>query len=189
VRKQIHYPRGNFCTATLIYFQITLPGSCTVTPRYQWRRPSVPVEAAILANGGDHMYQWRRPKTYSFAGLDGIGLLQQLREDVAPALTIIYSQSLSSGVVSEDWRNSNVTPLFKKGKKTDPFNAAVLDKESVRACPLCFIFALVFYLNSTQSRQSATLFSSELGLPHPFRRRRVCPPTLWSGGEGTLACG
>ncbi len=38
---------------------------------------------------------------------------------------------------------------------------------------------------TTQSRQSAKLFlqSSELGLPHPFSRRRVCPPTLWSGGR------
>jgi hypothetical protein len=38
-----------------------------------------------------------------------------------------------------------------------------------------------------QSRQSAELFlqSSELGLPHPLSRRRVCPPpTLWSGGGG-----
>jgi hypothetical protein len=43
-------------------------------------------------------------------------------------------------------------------------------------------------------RQSAKLFlqsSEELELPHPLRRRRICPPppTLWSGGEGTLACG
>ncbi len=39
--------------------------------------------------------------------------------------------------------------------------------------------------------QSAKLFiqSSALGLPHPLSRRPVCPPTLWSGGKGTLACG
>ncbi len=38
-----------------------------------------------------------------------------------------------------------------------------------------------------QSRQSAKLFhqSSELGLPQPLARRRVCPPG--SGGRGTLA--
>ncbi len=44
----------------------------------------------------------------------------------------------------------------------------------------------------SQSRQSAKLFlqsSSALGLPHPLSRRRVCSPTLWSGGEGTLAGG
>ncbi len=38
-----------------------------------------------------------------------------------------------------------------------------------------------------QSRQSAKLFlkSSELGVPQPLNRRRVCP--LGSGGRGTLA--
>jgi hypothetical protein len=34
------------------------------------------------------------------------------------------------------------------------------------------------------------LQSSELGLPHPFTRRRVCPPPLVpGGGGGTYACG
>jgi hypothetical protein len=37
-----------------------------------------------------------------------------------------------------------------------------------------------------QSRQSAKLFlqSSELGLPQPLKRRRVCPLPPGSGGEG-----
>ncbi len=43
-----------------------------------------------------------------------------------------------------------------------------------------------------QSRQSAKPFlkTSELGLPHPFTRRRVCtppPPAFGSGGAHSLA--
>jgi hypothetical protein len=40
--------------------------------------------------------------------------------------------------------------------------------------------------DSAQSRQSAMLFlqSSVLGLPQPLTRRRVCPSTFGSGGEG-----
>jgi hypothetical protein len=40
-----------------------------------------------------------------------------------------------------------------------------------------------------QSRHSAKLFlqSSELGLPQPLTRRRVCPPPCGSGGRNTLA--
>jgi hypothetical protein len=30
---------------------------------------------------------------------------------------MIYRQSLRTGEVPEDWRNANVTPIFKKGKK------------------------------------------------------------------------
>ncbi len=43
--------------------------------------------------------------------------------------------------------------------------------------------------NKTQRRQSSKLFlrSSELGLPQPITRRRVCPPRPSSGGRGTLA--
>ncbi len=47
-----------------------------------------------------------------------------------------------------------------------------------------------------QSTQSTKLFlqSSELRLPHPLNRRRVCrgdcaPLWIRGGGEGTLACG
>ncbi len=41
--------------------------------------------------------------------------------------------------------------------------------------------------SNPQSRQSARLFfqSSELELPHPLTRRRVCSPLLWFGGEGS----
>jgi hypothetical protein len=47
------------------------------------------------------------------------------------------------------------------------------------------------WLYKSQSRQSAKLFlqSSELGLPQPLARRRVCraPPPFWFRGRGTLA--
>jgi hypothetical protein len=44
-------------------------------------------------------------------------------------------------------------------------------------------------VHRAQSRQSAKLFllSSELGLPQPLTRRRVCPLPPRSGGSGTLA--
>jgi hypothetical protein len=42
------------------------------------------------------------------------------------------------------------------------------------------------FLQVIYSRQSAKPFlkSSELGLPQPLTRRRVCPPPPGSGGEG-----
>jgi hypothetical protein len=72
-------------------------------------------------------------KPYSAAGPDGIGtqLLRELREEVIPALTMIYRQSLRTGEVPEDWRNANVTPIFKKGKKTDPGNYRPVSLTSV----------------------------------------------------------
>jgi hypothetical protein len=42
---------------------------------------------------------------------------------------------------------------------------------------------------ASQSMQSAKLFlqSSELGLPQPLTRRRVCPPPVLAGGAHSLA--
>jgi hypothetical protein len=52
------------------------------------------------------------------------------------------------------------------------------------------IFRIVKKQKRAQSRQSAKLFlqSSELGLPQPITRRRVCPlPSVLGGGAHSLA--
>jgi hypothetical protein len=52
----------------------------------------------------------------------GSGLLQQLQEEIAPILSIIFKKSLETGCIPEDWRTANVTSIFKKGAKSDPGN-------------------------------------------------------------------
>ena len=63
-------------------------------------------------------------KPDSAPGPDGITghLLQGLVEELAPALALIFSKSMEEGVVPEDWRTANVTPIFKKGARTEPEN-------------------------------------------------------------------
>jgi hypothetical protein len=66
----------------------------------------------------------RRIKPASAPGQDGIGamLLQQLSDQVAPAMYIIYRKVLDEGKVPADWKRANVTPIYKKCNKTDPGN-------------------------------------------------------------------
>ena len=61
---------------------------------------------------------------YKAGGPDGISprVLRELAEELAPALTIIFQSSLSTGIVPTDWRNAYVTPVFKKGEQYNPAN-------------------------------------------------------------------
>ena len=63
-------------------------------------------------------------KTEGSPGPDRITakLLQQVAWEISPPLTILFRKSLAEGVVPEDWRQANVTPIHKKGKKTEPGN-------------------------------------------------------------------
>ena len=41
---------------------------------------------------------------------------------LARPLSILFSASLDFGIVSADWKDAGIIPLFKKGKKSDPQN-------------------------------------------------------------------
>jgi ribonucleases P/MRP protein subunit RPP40 len=71
-------------------------------------------------------------------GIDGIHpkLLHELRFLLAKPLTQLYRASLEQGIIPYDWREAGVTPLFKKGKKSDPQNYRPVSLTSI----LCKIF-------------------------------------------------
>jgi hypothetical protein len=67
------------------------------------------------------------------AGPDGIGprVLQELVDGLAPALVIIFTKSMETGEVPMEWREANVTPIFKKGAKSCPGNYRPVSLTSV----------------------------------------------------------
>jgi hypothetical protein len=58
------------------------------------------------------------------AGVDGIKgiVLQKCASVLAYPLCEILNKSLRAGEVPSQWKNANITPLFKKGNKMDPSN-------------------------------------------------------------------
>ena len=70
---------------------------------------------------------------YKSPGLDGIHphALRETATEVSPMLTHIYQQSLSTVVLPTQWKHAYVTPIFKKGAKTDPTNYRLVSLTSV----------------------------------------------------------
>jgi len=75
----------------------------------------------------------RKLRKEAAAGPDEMGprLLQELENEIAWPLTIIFRASLVRGEVPDDWRTANVTPIFKKGSKADPGNYRPVSLTSV----------------------------------------------------------
>jgi hypothetical protein len=63
-------------------------------------------------------------RTAAAAGPDGIGprILQELENELVDGLTIVFRTSFAESVIPADWKDANVTPIFKKGTKWDPGN-------------------------------------------------------------------
>jgi hypothetical protein len=57
-------------------------------------------------------------------GPDGISpkILKEMRFEIADVLQKIYQKSIDSGTVPADWKKATVTPIYKKGTKSDPAN-------------------------------------------------------------------
>ncbi len=49
-------------------------------------------------------------------------ILKACADSIAPLLQQIYQKSLSTGELPDDWLNANVSPIFKKGNRSDQAN-------------------------------------------------------------------
>jgi hypothetical protein len=64
-----------------------------------------------------------------------------LATDISPLLQLIFQKSLDTGVVPDDWRIANVSPVYKKGQKTLAENYRPIGYRILFSSP-CFMILL-----------------------------------------------
>lgn len=70
----------------------------------------------------DSLRRVKATNTLSADGLSG-SIIKPLADQLAPALTLIYNASLTSGIFPSMWKSANICPVYKlKGPKHDPSN-------------------------------------------------------------------
>ena len=111
---------------------------------------------AKKANGPDGLSSW---------------VLKEAAEEVAPFLTFIFNQSMSTGKVPSDWKNANVTPILKKGNKAAACNYRPI---SLTAVP-CKIMEHVIYHHIMAHLEEHQLL---VNFQHGFRRGYSCETQL-----------
>ena len=98
-------------------------------------------------------------------------LLQKTARTISVPLKLIFDKSLSNGECPDDWRTANVTPIFKKGERTEPNNYRPVSLTS----QVCKVLETVVREKIVRHMKENRLFSNS---QHGFREGRSCLTNL-----------
>ena len=72
-------------------------------------------------------------KTNKSTGPDDVParILQLAANELAPAFTVIFQKSITTGELPLSWLQANITPIFKKGDRTLPSNYRPISLTSI----------------------------------------------------------
>ncbi|KAF2344603.1 Reverse transcriptase domain [Trinorchestia longiramus] len=106
-------------------------------------------------------------------GSDGLGpqILKETTEVISEPLTNIFNRSLETGIVPDDWKRANVTPIFKKGNKQIPNNYRPISLTSV----ISKTIERLLKVRITKHLNDQNLINDT---QHSFREKRSCLTNL-----------
>ena len=88
---------------------------------------------------------------------------------ISPILALIFNESLARGDVPDEWRQANVSPVFKKGEKYDAANYRPV------TCICCKTLEHILVSNTNKH---LALDSMIADCQHGFRGQRSCETQL-----------
>ncbi|CAL4067303.1 unnamed protein product, partial [Meganyctiphanes norvegica] len=98
-------------------------------------------------------------------------VLQRAASAISVPLTMIFNKSLNSGECPDDWRTANVTPIHKKGDRTDPSNYRPVSLTS----QVCKILESIVRQHIVEHLTANNILSDR---QHGFREGRSCLTNL-----------
>ena len=98
-------------------------------------------------------------------------MLKECSNEISPTLALIYNESLARGDVPDEWRQANVSPVFKKGEKYDAANYRPVSLTCI--CCKTLEHILVSNIN-----KHLALDSILVDCQHGFRSQRSCETQL-----------
>ena len=98
-------------------------------------------------------------------------ILKDLADELADPLTIIFQKSLQEKKVPEDWKQANVTPVFKKGQKYERGNYRPISLT-------CIASKLMEHIICSSVMRHAKIHDLLYKLQHGFREARSCETQL-----------
>ena len=112
-------------------------------------------------------------KIHKATGPDGVPsrILQECAHEIAPALSIIFQLSLSTGFLPDPWRQANISPIFKKGDRTKPSNYRPVSL----TCICCKILEHILHSNIMSHLDSHNILTDR---QHGFRTQHSCNTQL-----------
>ena len=117
------------------------------------------------------------------AGDDNLSprLLKSISSEIALPIAMIFRKSLDSGCVPRDWRTANITPLFKKGKRSQAENYRPVSLTSL----ICKIVEAVLRDELVRHLDKHNLIKDS---QHGFRKGYSCASNLLTFLEMVTAC-
>lgn len=155
------------------YFQsVFTRDSGTTHPNLGINLPSIP-DFNISVAGVSKLLCDINPKKSS--GPDNISnrVLKEAHNEIAPVLTFIFNQSLSTSELPEDWMQANIFPLHKKGSKCKPENYRPISLTSV----CCKLLEHIIYTNIYAHLDKFKVLTP---YQHGFRSRHSCTTQILS---------
>ena len=94
-------------------------------------------------------------------------ILKECTTQIAPILTTLFSLSLKTGKIPDDWRYASVCPAFRKGDKNNPINYRPISLT-------CIICKLLEHVVTSSIMKHLEYNNILYDLQHGFRSSRSC---------------